>query len=231
MMLQSIDKKRSIFFYILILFFLSTISNISLNHRASSLLQVNKIEVSGLDNDLNTIIEKKLEYIIGKNIFLLNNRDIENKLNNIDYIHNYTVSRSFPSEVNVKLKKTKLLAVTYRDNKLLYVGSNKKIIFFPKKIQDDSLPIIFGNFSNKEFFDLRHIINDSKFDIKKITEYYYFPSKRWDIKLNNEILVKLPIENINDSINILNEVLKENVRKQNKVVDLRVSNQIIFSNE
>ena len=231
MMLQSIDKKRSIFFYILILFFLSTISNISLNHRASSLLQVNKIEVSGLDNDLNTIIEKKLEYIIGKNIFLLNNRDIENKLNDIDYIQNYTVFRSFPSKVNINLKKTKLIAITYRDNKLFYIGSNKKIIFLPQKKPGDTLPIIFGNFSNNEFFKLRNIISESAFDINKIKEYYYFPSKRWDIKLNNEILVKLPIENINDSINILNEVLKENIRKQNKVVDLRVPNQIIFSNE
>ena len=231
MMLQSIDKKRSIFFYILILFFLSTTSNISLNNRASSLLEVNKIEVSGLDNDLNKIIKEKLEYIIGKNIFLLNNRDIKNKLNNIDYIHNYSVSRSFPSKVNVKLKKTKLLAITYKNNKLFYVGSNKKIIFLPQKKPDDSLPIIFGNFSNNEFFNLRRIINESEFDINKIKEYYYFPSKRWDIKLNDEILVKLPIENINNSINILNEVLKENVRKQNKVIDLRVPNQIIFSNE
>jgi hypothetical protein len=49
--------------------------------------------------------------------------------------------------------------------------------------------------------------------------------------LNDEILVKLPIKNINNSINILDEVLKENVRKQNKVIDLRVPNQIIFSNE
>ena len=231
MMLQSIDKKRSIFFYILILFFLSTTSNISLNNRASSLLEVNKIEVSGLDNDLNTIIKEKLEYIIGKNIFLLNNRDIKNKLNNIDYIHNYSVFRSFPSKVNVKLKKTKLLAITYKNNKLFYVGSNKKIIFLPQKKPDESLPIIFGNFSNNEFFNLRRIINESEFDINKIKEYYYFPSKRWDIKLNDEILVKLPIENINNSINILNEVLKENVRKQNKVIDLRVPNQIIFSNE
>ena len=231
MMLQSIDKKRSIFFYILILFFLSTTSNISLNNRASSLLEVNKIEVSGLDNDLNKIIKEKLEYIIGKNIFLLNNRDIKNKLNNIDYIHNYSVSRSFPSKVNVKLKKTKLLAITYKNNKLFYVGSNKKIIFLPQKKPDESLPIIFGNFSNNEFFNLRRIINESEFDINKIKEYYYFPSKRWDIKLNDEILVKLPIENINNSINILNEVLKENVRKQNKVIDLRVPNQIIFSNE
>ena len=133
MMLQSIDKKRSIFFYILILFFLSTTSNISLNDKISSLLEVNKIEVSGLDNDLNAVIKKKLEYIIGKNIFYLNNREIENKLNNFDYIHNYTVSRSLPSKINIKLKKTKLLAITYRDNKLLYVGSNKKIIFLPQK--------------------------------------------------------------------------------------------------
>ena len=230
-MLQSIDKKRSIFFYILILFFLSTTSNISLNNRVSSLLEVNKIEVSGLDSDLNTIIKKKLEYIIGKNIFLINNIDIENKLNNIDYIHNYTVSRSFPSKINIKLKKTKLLAITYRDNKLFYIGSNRKIIFLPQKKPDDSLPTIFGNFSNNEFFKLRQIINDSKFNIKKIKGYYYFPSKRWDIKLNNEITIKLPRENISSALNLLDRILKENIREHNNIIDLRVPNQIIFSNE
>ena len=231
MMLQSIDKKRSIFFYILILFFLSTTSNISLNDKISSLLEVNKIEVSGLDNDLNAVIKKKLEYIIGKNIFYLNNREIENKLNNFDYIHNYTVSRSFPSKINIKLKKTKLLAITYRDNKLLYVGSNKKIIFLPQKKPGDTLPIIFGNFSNNEFFKLRHTISKSEFDINKIKEYYYFPSKRWDVKLNNEVIAKLPNENISNSIDLLSKIIKENISKDNKVIDLRVPNQIIFSNE
>ena len=65
-MLQSIDKKRSIFFYILILFFLSTTSNISLNHRMSSFLEVNKIEVSGLDDYLNTIIRNGSKILIRK---------------------------------------------------------------------------------------------------------------------------------------------------------------------
>ena len=231
MTLQPIDKKKNIFFYFLILLFLSTISNISLDNKSNSLLKIKHIEVNGLDIDFNTKIRKKLNYLIGQNIFFLDKKDITNKLNNINYIENYKVLKYFPSKLQINLKKTKLLAVTFKDDKLLYVGSNKKLIYLPKKIPDKSLPMIFGNYSNEEFFNLRFIMIESKFDIKKIKEYYYFPSKRWDLKLIDGILVKLPIENINKSINMLDRVLKENIRGQNKIIDLRVPNQIIFSDE
>ena len=133
MTLQPIDKKKNIFFYFLILLFLSTISNISLDNKSDSLLKIKHIEVNGLDIDFNTKIRKKLNYLIGQNIFFLDKKDITNKLNNINYIENYKVLKFFPSTLQINLKKTKLLAVTYKDDKLLFVGSNKKLIHLPKK--------------------------------------------------------------------------------------------------
>ena len=53
MMPQSIGRKYNIFFYIFIFIFLSTINNISWNNKLDSILKIKKVEVTGLDNDLN----------------------------------------------------------------------------------------------------------------------------------------------------------------------------------
>ncbi len=152
-------------------------------------------------------------------------------MNEIKYLENYKVSKHFPSKVQINLEKTKLLAIVYKDNQKFYIGKNKKLISHLNEEKNNNLPVVFGNFSKKEFFNLKNIIDNSKFDLGQIKEYYYFPSKRWDLKLNNELTIKLPRENISSAINILNRILKENIREQNNIIDLRVPNQIIFSNE
>ena len=88
---------------------------------------------------------------------------------------------------------------------------------------------MYGKFSIEEFFKLRKNMLENKFNISSITHYYYFPSKRWDVKLIDGTLVKLPIENINRAINKLTKVIQENIKASNKTIDLRVSNQIIFT--
>ncbi len=231
MTLQSIDKKLTIFFYIFIFIFLSTINNASLNKSKKELLKIENIEITGLNENQNEKIKKSLEYLIGKNIFFLNRQNIENSLNQIQYIENYKVTKHYPSKVQIKLQKTELLAIVYQDNKKLYIGKNRKLISLIDVEKNNNLPIVFGNFSKKEFFNLKNIIDKSKFDLEQIKEYYYFPSKRWDIKLNNEITIKLPRKNISSALNLLDKILKKNIREQNNIIDLRVPNQIIFSNE
>ena len=71
---------------------------------------------------------------------------------------------------------------------------------------------------------------ENKFDIENITNYYYFPSKRWNIKLIDGTLVKLPMENISSAIKKLTKVINEKINGFNKTIDLRVPNQIIFIN-
>ena len=130
--------------------------------------------------------------------------------------------------LKVEYTKTKFLAKTYKEGKKYFIGSNKKLIFLPDQIESNDLPIVYGKFSIEEFFKLRKNILENKFNISSITHYYYFPSKRWDVKLIDGTLVKLPIENINRAINKLTKVIQENIKASNKTIDLRVSNQIIF---
>ena len=80
----------------------------------------------------------------------------------------------------------------------------------------------------KEFLIFKKILDQSKPHIVRL-KIYIFPSKRWDLRLKNNTLVKLPR---NFSVEHLNELYKflENYNiKKFTVVDGRINNQIILN--
>ena len=227
---QQIDKNFKFFLYIFIFIFLSSINNLWWIKTKDSIFKISEIEVTGLKEELNYNIKKKLNFIFGENIFFINSHKIKKELNNINYIENYKIKKYFPSKLKINIKKTKILAQAFNNNKKYYIGSNRKKIDNLEEIDHKNYPTIFGEFSVKEFIKLRNIIYDAQFDLKNITNYYYFKSKRWDIKLKNGTLIKLPRENINDAIALVKNIISKNINNQKKIIDLRMEKQIIFSN-
>ena len=64
----------------------------------------------------------------------------------------------------------------------------------------------------------------------EIKEIFFFPSGRIDIKNKDNILIKFPIENLQAALSIANKIINNNEFKNN-IIDLRVSKQLILSNE
>ena len=94
---------------------------------------------------------------------------------------------------------------------------------------NNKLPYVFGELSIKHFFELKQILEYSNFPLENIKKFYFFPSKRWDIELNNNIVLKLPKDNLKKAIN--NAINFIDLEKQDieKIIDLRVKNQIIVN--
>ena len=61
-------------------------------------------------------------------------------------------------------------------------------------------------------------------------EIFFYPSGRIDIKDKDNVLVKLPMENLKKALNIASKIIS-NKSFNNNVIDLRVSNQLILYNE
>ena len=67
-------------------------------------------------------------------------------------------------------------------------------------------------------------------EIFKIEEYYYYKNKRWDLLFSNGLKLKLPSENIDEAIKFYKKLLENDNLINTKIVDLRVTNQIILTN-
>ena len=61
-----------------------------------------------------------------------------------------------------------------------------------------------------------------------VDKLYFFPSKRWDILTYDDILIKLPQDNISDSLNLAYKIVNSNEFTNKDLIDLRVKNNLII---
>ena len=229
-MLQQIDKKQKLFVYLFFLLLLTTFNNLSLSNSEYLKLKINQIKVSGLNSENNFKISEEFNKLVyQKNIFFISKDYFINILEKNNLIHSFKVTKIYPNSIEVQVKKTELLAVTNRNNKKFFIGSNGKLINFES--YNKSLPYVFGKIKIKDFIEFKKIIAKSKFNFEEISELYFFPSGRWDIKNNKGILIKLPEKNLLKALNLAYHITINEIFKNDKVIDLRIYNHVISTNE
>ena len=231
-MLHSIDKKIRLFLYFLIFILLSTQISIKDNIKKKINYGITDIKVFGLSNNNNLKVSKSLNSILFKNILFLKRNDLKKILNKNNLIEDFNIKKFYPNELRIYIKKTNFLAITNNNNNKFYIGSNGKLINIKNNQNyNKTLPFVFSQNNYKDFIVLKKIIDKSKFTFSEIDSFYHFPSKRWDIKTLDGLLIKLPETNILKSLELAYSIKTKKKFKANKIIDLRVPNNIILYNE
>ena len=220
---QKKSKKILIYFFLLII--VSSISNNSINNL--NLSKIQNIKISGLDPKDNQILLNKIKNLNMENIFAINKNEIIKLLNSNSLVEKYEVFKKYPSTININIKKTSFLARINENGKIFLIGSNGKLTLANSTFNE--LPYIFGKPNVEEFLKFKKIIDKSKFSYNKIENLYFFPSKRWDLKLKENILLKLPNNFTYETLDHLYDFLEINNVKSFTVVDARINNQIIIN--
>ena len=218
-------KSKKILSYFFLLIIVSSISNNSIN--ILNLSKIQNIKISGLDPKDNQILLNKVKNLNLENIFAINKNEIVKLLNSNSLVERYEVFKKYPSTININIQKTSFLARINKNGKIFLIGSNGKLILANKTFNE--LPYIFGKPNIDEFLKFKKIIDKSKFSYNKIENFYFFPSKRWDLKLKDNILIKLPNNFSYETLDHLYKFLKINNIKSFTVLDARINNQIIIN--
>jgi len=225
-------KKNKIFFFIFLLVFLSSINNKLFLEKKHSILKINEIKINGLNDEEKIKLTREFKAIFLENIFLISQKNFTNILNKNNLIQSFSVKKKYPNSILINIKKANFLAITNINNKKYLIGSNGKLIDYDNIINHKKkLPFIFGKVDNSDFINFKKIVDKSEFNYENITSLYHFPSNRWDIKTKNDILIKLPEENFFNALNFANKIIYNDKFNSNKVIDLRISNHMIISNE
>ena len=220
------QRKSKIFLlYFFLLIILSSISNNFINNL--KLIKIKNINISGLEQKDNQIILDKLKYLNLKNIFYLNKNELVELLNSDSIIENYKVFKKYPSTINIIIQKTNFLAKINVNGKTFLIGSNGKLTPMDNYYSD--LPYIFGKPNIKEFLNFKKIFEKSNFSYHQIESLYFYPSKRWDLKLKRNILLKLPNNFTNENLNSIYEFIENYDVKNFTIVDSRIKDQIILN--
>jgi cell division protein FtsQ len=218
-------KSKKILIYFFLLFLVGSINNININNL--KFLSVKDINVTGLENEDNSIISKKIKNLKLDNIYLINKKDINTLIESNNLVEKYFIFKKYPSSLNINIDKTSFLARISKNGKIYDLGSNGKLI--ENKYSNNQLPFVFGNPEIIEFFNIKKIIDESQISFEEIESLYFFLSKRWDLELRNNIIIKLPNDNIKESLKLASEFLHNNEFKDIKIIDARIKNQIILN--
>ena len=221
-MLQQINKK--IFFYISLVIILGTFNNKNLTN--FELPKINMVNIEGIELNDNEFLEIT-NLIKLNNLLSIERSHLKEILNANNLIEKYEVLKKYPSSIEIKIEKTNFLASTNINGKNYIVGSNGK--FINTKDYSKNLPFVFGNFKTEKFLEFKDIILQTKFKYNKINNFYYFPSGRWDIEMNSGVLIKLPITEIKESLNLSTDLLDDKECSNIKILDICQKNQIVIN--
>ena len=221
-MLQKIDKKKYIFFYLITFLILSSIHNS--NFKSNNFFSIKKIDVVGLNKSKNLLLENKLVDFIGYNIFTLEKESFK-FINSINFIKDYNIKKIYPNKLIVYSKPAKAISIVNHLDKLFILGNNGKIIDL------DNIPInvpkVTGTSDIKKVFQTLKMIDKSNFNIENIKNIEFFQSERVDIELINKKKIRFPINYTVDNFNFALKLLDDDRYSKSKILDLRIPNKVI----
>ena len=228
MMPQSINKKK-IYFYLLILIFLSTTFNFSIISKLNNLNQITNINIEGLSEKEKNNIKNELNVFMNQSIFFIDKNSIMNSLDIFNFIENFLIQKVLPSKLIISAKKTKFLGLTILNGEKFYIGANGRLTSVSQVENENNLPIVFGNFSINDFLNLQNVFENSKIDSKNIKKYLYHKSKRWDLIDQNNITIMLPSKNIETALKNYKTLIENKKTNLVNIIDLRIYDKIILT--
>ena len=219
-----LQKNKKIILYLFLFLIIGTLNNRNLTNE-NFLKEIN-INVTGLDEISNIELINSLNLLEMNNLFFLDKKKIKKILNSNNLIEKFFIFKKYPSTLNIKVDKTIFLAQLKKKDDIFFLGSNGKLI--NSNEIEKNIPFIFGDFKIENFFQLKKAITKSNFNYNKIENLFFFKSGRWDIEIEPGLLIKLPKDNIQRSLELSQKILNKNDKKI-KIIDLRQYKQVIIN--
>jgi len=218
-------KGKKILIYLFLFLIVGSINNTVLTNIRFDTIK--SIQISGLNQNQNTNLLESIKELNLKNIFFLNGNEISKIISSNNLVENYEIFKKYPNALDIKIEKTDFLAKINNNGKIFLIGTNGKLSDL--KFSDKELPFIFGKPRIDEFIKFTNIIDQSKLSFNQVKNLYFFPSKRWDLELKNNVILKLSKDHTKLSLDQAFEILNDNNFNDIKIVDARIKNQIILN--
>ena len=214
------DKNLNIVLYISLILILSSINNY--NYR--NVFIINDIKVNGFSDEKNKIIKDDVQTIFGKNIFFLEKINLKKFINRND-TKEFIVKKIYPNKILINFTPAKPICIIENKNNKIVLGDNGKIL--DVEIYENNFPIVSGSKNISRIFEVVNLLKSSKFEYDSIKNIIFFKSGRFDITLNNGLLIRFPINYSKEIIDYGSDLLNNKKFANSKTIDLRINNRII----
>ena len=223
MMLQLIDKKIKVYFYIILFLLFSTLLNLNISNNFEEKFKIIDIQKNIDEPDVIEINSLK-----NTNIFSIDKKILLNLIEDYPILKSFEVKKIYPNILKVDFEKAKPIAKINSDENYIYLGDNGKI--FKSSKFYGFIPEIHGKVHLEYLNKLIRAIYNSPFDKNEIKIIKIFPSMRFDIIFNNNKNIKFP-SNLDPVFMEYAFYFYNNMNINENIIDLRLENKVILKNE
>lgn len=192
--------------------------------------KVNEILVAGRSEIAKEELLGKL--IIKKDmpIFWLDVNDAQQALTQISWVKNVTISRRLPDKIFVDLEERKPAALWQHDKQVQLVDRDGIILITDDMKKWENLPLIVGTGAVENLPQLVDLLIAEPLVKNHIVSATRVGERRWDIKFDTGVVIKLPENDVEFALRRLVKVENEKqiLSKNVKVIDLRKPERMVL---
>jgi len=124
-------KSKKILIYFFLFLIIGSVNN--KNFTKFNFPQIDRINIIGLEEKNSFELNNDLNFLLIKNLFLLNKNQINEIIDSNIFVENFSVFKNYPSTLDIRIHKTSFLAYVQKSDGIYFLGSNKKLIHSQKK--------------------------------------------------------------------------------------------------
>lgn len=190
--------------------------------------RTNKEEVVAIVNSAKRTFPREVDFKYSASIQNL----IDDIRSNLHWVKDVTVSRSLPNVLNITLVEYEPFAIWQNGDKKYIIDRDGNTIPFEKLEELEKMVILSGigaNLNARSLFNIFAINPDFS---QKVYSATWVGNRRWDIRLESGLLIKLPEQNIASAWHNLIKIYNmPGAIIKLKMIDLRIENRIYLEYE
>ena len=191
--------------------------------------KIEKIEFDGQEHVSEVLLLKASGLRYKKNIFDVSIDDVKRKLEQIAWIKSASVQRKLPNKISVRVAERVPIAIYQFNYKLHLLDVDGKVLENDGIGNFDNLPIIVGEGAEKVARQFLYVLEKFPKIQNQLVFAVYVGKRRWNMKINKGIVVKLPEKHLGYAMQILDELADENGFFNDDIqeIDLRILDRVI----
>ena len=187
--------------------------------------QIKNVIIEGSEKSNISEIENNVTEFKG-NLIGLNLNSIKEIVESSEWVKRASIKKVLPSTLKINVTENDPYAIYFQEGKSFLIDLDGSIITeINLNNYEDDLLFVRGENSPEL---LEQLIRDISIAFPNLTqtleEVEFIEKRRWNLKLNNKLLVKLPDENIQQSLKNLKQLFEEQEVMESNIIeiDLRI---------
>jgi len=198
------------------------------NKLADAGFRVNNILVEGRYETDPDVLRAIVNLNRGDPIFAFDPAETREMIERLSWVREAHVERRLPDTVYIGIVERKPIALWQHKNKLRVIDEEGVTLTDKLGVNQKTLPIVVGEYANEQAYNLL-VMLEAEPEIKNLVEAAtWVGDRRWDLTLKNEIIVRLPENEIGLALSRLAKAQEKDkiLDKDLNLVDLRETDRI-----